>query len=231
MLFRQLVLSAAIVLAISGCSDQPSGSDSTTPDTDNGSGNSTTSDSSTTPGSPTPPSTQPGSGGNVTPPALPTSRSTLTISGPVAGSQETDTYAFKVCSGQVCEQWQSTVAEGGFEYTFQLSQWPLDQIVTVEGSKLVSTSANSARAFSNASVDAQSASYFQTELDTLTNILKMDSNDDGYIDQTELPTISLDPVTIAFNTVAKHLLRRTQQLRQSALYGKKRSRSSLLIRQ
>lgn len=206
MLFRQLVLSAAIVLAISGCSDQPSGSDSTTPDTDNGSGNSTTSDSSTTPGSPTPPSTQPGSGGNVTPPALPTSRSTLTISGPVAGSQETDTYAFKVCSGQVCEQWQSTVAEGGFEYTFQLSQWPLDQIVTVEGSKLVSASANSARAFSNASVDAQSASYFQTELDTLTNILKMDSNDDGYIDQTELPTISLDPVTIAFNTVAKHLL-------------------------
>ncbi len=206
MLFRQLVLSAAIVLAISGCSDQPSGSDSTTPDTGNGSGNSTTSDSSTTPGTPTPPSTQPGSGGNVTPPTLPTNRSTLTISGSVAGSQETDTYAFKVCSGQVCEQWQSTVAEGGFEYTFQLSQWPLDQIVTVEGSKLVSASANSARAFSNASVDAQSASYFHTELDTLTNILKMDSNDDGYIDQTELPTISLDPVTIAFNTVAKHLL-------------------------
>lgn len=206
MLFRQLVLSAAIVLAISGCSDQPSGSNSTTPDTGNGSGNSTTSDSSTTPGTPTPPSTQPGSGGNVTPPTLPTSRSTLTISGPVAGSQETDTYAFKVCSGQVCEQWQSTVTEGGFEYTFQLSQWPLDQIVTVEGSKLVSASANSTRAFSNASVDAQSASYFQTELDTLTNILKMDSNDDGLVNETEIATLSLDPVTMAFNTVAHHLL-------------------------
>ncbi len=221
MLFRQLVLSAAIVLAISGCSDQPSGSDSTTPDTGNGSGNSTTSDSSTTPGTPTPPSTQPGSGGNVTPPTLPTNRSTLTISGPVAGSQETDTYAFKVCSGQVCEQWQSTVAEGGFEYTFQLSQWPLDQIVTVEGSKLVSASANSARAFSNASVDAQSASYFHTELDTLTNILKMDSNDDGYIDQTELPTISLDPVTIAFNTVAKHLLQSDLSHFKNLPYAKK----------
>ncbi len=207
MLFRQLVLSAAIVLVISGCSDRPSGSAPTTPDVDNDSGSSTTSDSGTSTGTPVPPSTQPGSGGNITPPILPTNRSTLTISGPVAGSQETDTYAFKVCSGQVCEQWQSTVAEGRFEYTFQLSQWPLDQIVTVEGSKLVSASANSARAFSNASVDAQSASYFHTELDTLTNILKMDSNDDGYIDQAELPTISLDPVTIAFNTVAKHLLK------------------------
>ncbi len=207
MLFRQLVLSAAIVLVISGCSDRPSGSAPTTPDVDNDSGSSTTSDSGTSTGTPVPPSTQPGSGGNITPPILPTNRSTLTISGPVAGSQETDTYAFKVCSGQVCEQWQSTVAEGRFEYTFQLSQWPLDQIVTIEGSKLTSVSANAARAFSNASVDAQSASYFHTELDTLTNILKMDSNDDGYIDQAELPTISLDPVTIAFNTVAKHLLK------------------------
>lgn len=206
MLFRQLVLSAAIVLVISGCSDRPSGSAPTTPDVDNDSGSSTTSDSGTSTGSPVPPSTQPGSGGNITPPTLPTSRSMLTISGPVAGSNETDTYAFKVCSGLVCEKWQSTVAKGRFEYTFQLSQWPLDQIVTIEGSKLTSVSANAARAYSNASVDIQSDSYFQTELDTLTNILKMDSNDDGYIDQVELPTISLDPVTIAFNTVAKHLL-------------------------
>lgn len=207
MLFRQLVLSAAIVLVISGCSDRPSGSAPTTPDVEHDSGSSTTSDSGTSTGSPVPPSTQPGSGGNITPPTLPTSRSMLTISGPVAGSNETDTYAFKVCSGLVCEKWQSTVAEGRFVYTFQLSQWPLDQIVTIEGSKLTSVSANAARAYSNASVDIQSDSYFQTELDTLTNILKMDSNDDGYIDQVELPTISLDPVTIAFNTVAKHLLK------------------------
>lgn len=205
MLFRQLVLSAAIVLAISGCSDQPSGSDSTSPG--NGSGNGTTSDSSTTPGSPAPPSTQPGSGGNVTPPALPTSRSTLTISGPVAGSQKTDTYAFKVCSGQVCEQWQSTVEEGGFEYTFQLSQWPHDQIVTVEGSKLTTTpDVISARAYSAANIDANSPSYFMTELDSLRNMLKLDSNDDGLVDELEVPSMSLDPVTLAFNTVAKYLL-------------------------
>ena len=272
MLFRQLVLSATIVLAISGCSDQPPGSDPTIPNVDNGSSSSTTSDSDNDSGSSTSSDsdndsgsstssdsdndsgsgtssdsdndsgsstssdsdndsgnstssdsdndsdsstnsdtdsgtpTQPGSGGNVTPPTLPNGRSKLTISGPVAGSQESDTYAFKVCSGQgsdqVCEKWQSAVAEGRFQYTFQLSQWPLDKIVTVEGSKLASTSAKS-----NANVDVQSASYFQTELDTLTNILKMDSNDDGYLDETELPTISLDPVTIAFNTVAKHLLK------------------------
>jgi hypothetical protein len=183
MLFRQLVLSATIVLAISGCSDQPSGSDPTKPNVDNDSGSSTSTDAGTDSGDP----------------SSPPSRPTLTVAGPVAGSQETDTYAFKVCSGQVCEQWQSTVAEGGFEYTFQLSQWPLDQIVTIEGSKLTPDSVN-------ANVDVQAASYFQTELDTLTNILKMDSNDDGYINERELPTISLDPVTTAFNTVAKHLL-------------------------
>jgi hypothetical protein len=68
------------------------------------------------------------------------------------------------------------MAEGGFEYTFQLSQWPLDKIVTIESSKLAQVDAN-------ASVDVQAASYFQAELDTLTNILKMDSNDDGYIDE------------------------------------------------
>ena len=258
MLFRQLVLSATIVLAICGCSDQPSGSDPTKPNVDNGSSSSTTSDSDHNSGSSTSSDsdndsgsgtssdsdndsgsstssdsdndsgsstssvsdsstnsdsdtdsgtpTQPDSGGNVTPPTLPNGRSKLTISGPVAGSQESDTYAFKVCSGQgsdqVCETWQSAVAEGRFQYTFQLSQWPLDKIVTVEGSKLASTSAKS-----NANVDVQAASYFQTELDTLTNILKMDSNDDGYLDEKELPAISLDPVTIAFNTVAKHLLK------------------------
>ncbi|ANQ15768.1 DUF1566 domain-containing protein [Vibrio natriegens] len=195
MLFRQLVLSATIVLAISGCSDQPQGSTPAPSNVDNGSGSSNPSDSDADSGT----STQSGTGGTITPPTLPNGRSTMTISGPVSGSQENDVYAFKVCSGQVCEQWQSTMAEGGFEYTFQLSQWPLDKIVTIESSKLAQVDAN-------ASVDVQAASYFQAELDTLTNILKMDSNDDGYIDEKELPTISLDPVTIAFNTVAKHLL-------------------------
>ncbi|MBR9875527.1 MAG: DUF1566 domain-containing protein [Vibrionaceae bacterium] len=202
MLFRQLVLSATIALAISGCSDQPPGSDPTKPNVDNGSGGNTTSDSDANPGTPT----QPDSGSNVTPPTLPTNRSNLTISGPVVGSQETDTYAFQVCSGQVCEKWHSTMEEGGFAYKFQLSQWPLDQIVTVEGSKLTAVSANADSASNKTNVDDKSTSYFRTELDTLANILKMDSNDDGAVNETEVSTISLDPVTMAFNTVAKHLL-------------------------
>ena len=108
----------------------------------------------------------------------------------------------------MCEQWQSTVAEGGFEYTFQLSQWPHDQSVTVEGSKLASAPDSvSARTHSVANIDANSPSYFKTELDSLSNMLKLDSNEDGIVNELEVPSMSLDPVTMAFHTVAKHLLK------------------------
>lgn len=119
----------------------------------------------------------------------------------------TDIFEFKVCAGNTCDTWQSAVPEGSYEYTFEVSQWYDNQPISVEGwiASQSTASTRTSHAGGATTTTAQSK-YFKTELDTLASIIQMDSSGDGVIDETELVTLSLDPITQAFNTVAKHLL-------------------------
>ncbi|GLQ73092.1 DUF1566 domain-containing protein [Vibrio penaeicida] len=205
MLFKRIVITSLLGLATLGCSERPTDGVASPP----GGGNSGT----TKPGNPGTsnpgnPGTTPGNpGGVVTPPQPPTQLRDITISGPVPLATATDIFEFKVCAGNTCDTWQSAVPEGSYEYTFEVSQWPDNQPISVEGwiASQSTASTRTSHAGGATTTTAQSK-YFKTELDTLASIIQMDSSGDGVIDETELVTLSLDPITQAFNTVAKHLL-------------------------
>ncbi|EKF9422175.1 DUF1566 domain-containing protein [Vibrio cholerae] len=206
MLFNRILISIAVALPLIACSDQP-GKESNSPPaagstvpslppatgSGNGSGG-TAGSGGTTGSSPTAPDP-------LTPP-IATGPSSFTLSGPVVGSQKSDTYLFKICSGNVCDRWQSTVENGVFEYTFELSQWPQDKNVIIEGNKLD----GSARTNTNPEINSKANSYFKTELDNLANLQKWDGNKDGVLNEKEVSKLSLDSVTMAYQTVANYLL-------------------------
>ncbi|EPO3037729.1 TPA: DUF1566 domain-containing protein [Vibrio cholerae] len=204
MLFNRILIAMAVALPLIACSDQPgkesnspSAADTATPSSpttgSNGSGGTTGSGGSAG-GSTTTPDP-------LTPPVV-TGPSSFTLSGPVVGSQKSDTYLFKICAGTVCDSWQSPVANGIFEYTFELSQWPQDKSVLIEGNKVEA----STRANTNPEINSKATSYFKTELDSLTNLQKWDGNKDGVLNEKEVAKLSFDSVTMAYQTVASHLL-------------------------
>ncbi|QEO44659.1 DUF1566 domain-containing protein [Vibrio tarriae] len=206
MLFNRILISMAVALPLIACSDQPGKESNSPPAADTtapslppatGSGTAsggTTGSGGTAGGSPTTPDP-------LTPP-IATGPSSFTLSGPVVGSQKNDTYLFKICSGNVCDRWQSTVENGVFEYTFELSQWPLDKSVLIEGNKLDA----SARTNTNPEINNKANSYFKTELDSLANLQKWDGNKDGVLNEKEVAKLSFDSVTMAYQTVASYLL-------------------------
>ncbi len=186
MLFKHIITGSLICLVTVGCSEQPT--DSTTSN-NSGSPNTGTPDSS---GKPTNPTTPP-----VTPPTVPTGRPTLTISGPIATSYADDQFKFQVCAGKVCDHWQQSSTDKNYEYTFEMAQWPVDKAITISAQRLLKTTGE----------PADSESYYITKLDNLSHLAKMDSADDGAIDENEYPPLSIDPINSAFNTIAEHLLK------------------------
>ncbi|MEF2482837.1 DUF1566 domain-containing protein [Vibrio mimicus] len=208
MLFNRILISMAVALPLIACSDQPGkesnsppAADTTAPSLPPATGSGAAS-GGTTGGTPTAPDP-------LTPP-INTGPSSFTLSGPVVGSQKNDTYLFKICAGTICDSWQSTVENGVFEYTFELSQWPQDKNVLIEGNKVET----SARSNASAEINSKANSYFKTELDSLANLQKWDGDKDGVLNEQEVATLSLDSVTMAYQTVASYLL--ANQLKQHA---------------
>ncbi|PNI02922.1 hypothetical protein C1N32_17325 [Vibrio diazotrophicus] len=214
MLFKHLITRSAIIFVLAGCSEQPKNEESTSPPTGGNNtlgidgkiqdkGDNNTQDSGTQ--TPPPSLTNSSSGDNngaILPSSLPAfSRKTLTISGSVLGSLATETYAFRVCANQVCDSWQEVMADGRYQYKLQLSQWPLNIPITIEGNKK-----NNASSQPTNSINELSTSYFKTEVAPIEQLIKRDSNDDGMLDEKEVATLSLNAVNMAFNIVAKHLL-------------------------
>ncbi|WP_070968917.1 DUF1566 domain-containing protein [Vibrio sonorensis] len=225
MLFKRIAVTTLLGLVTAACSDQPTDETLTVP----GGGDSGTS-SPSQPSNPSNPSNPnvpgggqtAGGGQTIVPPQPPTAFRDITITGPVPEATSTDVFQFKVCAGTTCDTWQSAVPDGSYEYTFEVSQWPDDQPINVEGwlsgqqaSGVASRSSlPNAKSTSVTNALTTQTKYFKTELDTLTNIIQMDSSGDGVIDEKELVTLSLDPITQAFLTVSKHLL--LDVLKQSA---------------
>lgn len=213
MLFRRIALTALLGVSMAGCSEGPNtGSDSSS-----GSGNGTPSPSN--PGNPNPsqpnPGTPPTSGGQTgTTPTPPIAVRDITISGPIQQAADGDVFEFKVCAGTICDTWRSDVPSGSYEYTFDISQWPTDQPVILEGwhtGQQVDVVGAQRTTFvadddRSRSKSISKKKYFKTELDTLSDLMLMDSSGDGVVDEFELITLSLDPVTQAFLTVSDHLL-------------------------
>ncbi|KHA60781.1 hypothetical protein NL53_09180 [Vibrio variabilis] len=219
MLFRRIAMTALLGVSLTGCSEGPNtGSDSTS-----GSGNGTPAPS--TPGNPNQPNpgTPPTSGGQTgTAPTPPVAIRDITITGPIPQAIDTDLFEFKVCAATVCDTWRSGVSNGSYEYTFDSSQWPTDQPVILEGwytgqQVIVSDAQRAGTLASNGTSTSNpftQRKYFKTELGSLANLVQMDSSGDGVVDESELITLSLDPVTQAFLTVSNHLL--ASQLSQHA---------------
>ncbi len=206
--FKHLILSLTLAWLLSGCDAIPTESSSAT-DTDNttdvtesdNDNDSTTDDDDDTD---TDSTTDNDDDDVITTPVLPTDRSTLTFTGSVEGASENDNYIFQICAGSVCDKWEETVIDGLYVYTLEVAQWPMDKVVYVEGNKI--TDSESSDENTTSSVDSTASSYFKTELDTITNLVQLDSDDDGIFTETEVPSLSLNTVTMAFNTLVEHLL-------------------------
>ncbi len=182
--------------------DTDSGSDTTTDNDDTDSDSDSTTDNDTDTDTDT--DTTDNDDDVITTPVLPTDHSTLTFTGSVEGASENDNYIFRICAGSVCDNWEASLVDGSYAYTLEVAQWPMDQVVYIEGNKITSTESSDEE--TSNSIENTDSSYFKTELDTITNLVALDSDDDGFFTESELPGLALNSVTMAFNTVVEHLL-------------------------